>query len=79
MTDQRSDSEWTKVVFRKHRQDRPPDSTQESRIKAIKHYWDGFDNQGCERWYIELSNGAIISNTDKEYGFWIKRYYPNRT
>jgi len=44
----------------------------------VKQYWDGFDEQNQERWFIELSNGTILSNTDKDYSFWAKRYYPNR-
>lgn len=68
---------WTKVISRKHRYPRQP-PRQESKLRAVKQYWDGFDEQGQERWFIELSNRTILSNADNDYGFWAKRYYPNR-
>ena len=68
---------WTKVVSRKHRNPRPQPPS-ETKLRAVKQYWDGFDEQNQERWFIELSNGTILSNTDKDYSFWAKRYYPNR-
>ena len=68
---------WTKVVSRKHRRDKLHATTQESKIRAIQHYWNGFNKCGEERWYIELSNGVILSSHDKDYDFWMKRHYPN--
>jgi len=66
------DDEWTKVVPRKYQKH------QEPKVRAVKHYWNGFDEQGHEKWYIELSNGVILPSNHKEYTFWAKRYYPNR-
>lgn len=69
------EGEWIKVGSRKRKEKKY--IQQEQKIRALRHYWNGFDNQGKERWYIELSNGVIISNSNKEYDNWIKRYYPN--
>lgn len=45
------------------------------RKSPIKCYWNGFDENGKERWFIEFTNGSIISNKDSTYNFWSKRYY----
>ena len=66
------EEEWTKVATRKNRREKP--RAQESKVYAIKQYWNGFNNQGDEKWYIELSNGSAMSNRDKDYEFWAKRY-----
>lgn len=39
-----------------------------------KHYWCGFDEAGRQKWFIELSNGRIVSNKDENYFFWLKKY-----
>ena len=71
---------WTKVGSKKrHKEKVKQTHNQDLKIKPVKHYWYGFNKQGKERWYIELNNGGVISNTNKEYDFWAKRYYPNNT
>lgn len=73
---------WTKVGSKKRRKKKVKqtcNSLQYPKIKPVKHYWYGFNKQGKERWYIELNNGELITNTNNEYDFWVKRYYPNNT
>ena len=53
------------------------DLSQDPKIRPVKHYWNGFNKQGKEMWYIELNNGTLLSDSNKEYEFWSKRYYPN--
>ena len=81
MTDQQTEFNngggWTRVASRKQRREHHPPLLQEPNIRAVKKYWDGFDKQRHERWYVELSNGFIISNTNNEYSFWARSYYPN--
>jgi hypothetical protein len=42
-----------------------------------KHYWSGFDEKGVRKWYIELSNGRIVSSKDENYFFWLKKHTAN--
>lgn len=42
-----------------------------------KHYWCGFNEKGTPKWYIELSNGRIVSERDENYFFWLKKYNLN--
>ena len=57
---------WTQVKSKRHR-------TQQSRVKSAKHYWNGFDKNG-EKWFIELSDGKILTPTDSEYQYWQNRH-----
>jgi len=57
---------WTQVKSKRHR-------TQQSRVKSAKHYWNGFDKNG-EKWFIELSDGKILTPTDGEYQYWQNRH-----
>lgn len=41
----------------------------------LKCYWNGFDNDGNEKWYIEFTNGTIITNKDSSYNFWYRKYF----
>ena len=43
-------------------------------VHPKRHYWCGFTPQGKERWYIELSNGRIVSYLDENYQYWLRRY-----
>ena len=36
-------------------------------VHVIKRYWDGFDANGKERWYLELSDGRTLTEHDPEY------------
>ncbi len=69
MQQPKKEDEWTSVVTsRRQKQNKSYDL-----IKAIKHYWNGFDTEGQERWYIELSNGIILANNNKDYEWWVKK------
>jgi hypothetical protein len=39
-----------------------------------RHYWCGFNSQGKEKWYIELSNGRVVSHLDENYQYWLRKY-----
>jgi hypothetical protein len=45
-----------------------------SSVTVKRHYWSGFNTQGKERWYIELSNGRVVSHLDENYQYWLKKY-----
>lgn len=68
---------WTEVVSKKKRYRKFP-PYRGPKLRAVNHFWNGFDEKGNERWYIELSNGAILTSRDQDYYFWVKRYYPGR-
>jgi hypothetical protein len=57
---------WTQVRSKRHRNNL-------SRLKSAKHYWNGFDKNG-EKWFIELSDGKILTSSDSEYQYWQTRY-----
>jgi hypothetical protein len=42
-----------------------------------KHYWCGFDIAGRQKWYIELTNGRLVSSKDENYFFWLKKFSIN--
>ena len=63
-------NEWKKVS-RKYK-------NKEKTGGNLKCYWNGFDEKGRERWYIEFSNGSIISNKDPNYDFWSKKFYQKK-
>jgi len=68
--------QWTKVGSRKQRKDKITECY-DLKTKPVKHYWNGFNKHGEERWYIELNNGIILSDNSKDYEFWIKSFYSN--
>ena len=57
---------WTRVRSKRTRNN-------QIRVKSTKHYWNGFDKNG-EKWFIELSDGKILSSTDTEYQYWQNRH-----
>ena len=80
MSERDSEEEWTKVGSKKRRKEKTSTysyNTNDPKIKPIKQYWNGFNKQGKERWFIELNNGLILSDHSKEYGFWSRRYFSN--
>jgi hypothetical protein len=62
------EEEWKQVSSKKY-------SKKPERKTPLKCYWNGFDENGKERWFIEFTNGSIISNKDSTYNFWSKRVY----
>jgi len=42
--------------------------------RKFKHFWNGFDDNGKEKWFIEFENGQIISSKDKNYESFTKSY-----
>lgn len=47
----------------------------QSKKKTYKTYatgwwWIGFDDNGQQKWFIELNNGSIISPSSSDYGQW---------
>jgi hypothetical protein len=56
---------WTKI----ERKRRPTPVLAPKRM-----YWCGFDALGKEKWFIELTNGSIISSTDENYHYWSGAY-----
>ncbi len=63
---------WTKVQSRREKRN------MQVKPRPVKHYWIGFDNDGNERWYLELSDGKVLTPRDVNYNFWMKRFFPNR-
>jgi len=67
------ESSWKHVVPR-----RKNNSRHNFRVRAVKHYWQGFNLDGNQNWFVELNDGRILTKTHNEYNFWVKRFYPNR-
>lgn len=63
--DEKNDNEWIQVTCRKFQ---PP------LIKPLNRYWDGFDSRGRKRWYIELTDGRIMAEKNREFRMWNNRY-----
>jgi hypothetical protein len=42
-------------------------------IRPFKHFWCGFTPMGREKWFIELTNGRIVSGDDENYHYWLRR------
>jgi hypothetical protein len=59
-----SKQEWTLNVRNK-----------KDHVYPVSNYWNGFTEQGKERWYIELSNGSIIAYSDPQYKYWLKKLH----
>ena len=70
--------QWTRVVSKNQRKDKSYSQGSYSldpKTKPVKHYWNGFDKQGKERWYVELNNGIVVSSHNKDYEYWLKTYH----
>ena len=39
-----------------------------------RSFWCNFDKNGKQKWFIELSNGRLVSDKDENYFFWLKKY-----
>ncbi len=39
-----------------------------------KYYWNGFNSNGKERWYLEFENGTLITNNNLEFDYWLRRF-----
>lgn len=44
----------------------------------IRHYWCGFDTNGSEKWYIEFSDGTLMTNESEEYDELVKKYFTTK-
>lgn len=62
-----SEEDWKHISPKKYRKI--------ERKIPIRCYWNGFDDNGKERWFIEFTNGTIISNKESSFNFWSKRFY----
>ena len=56
--------EWTKVRSRRNK----------GKVYVKKSYWNGFNRQGNENWYLELSDGRILTPIHEDYAFWYRRF-----
>jgi len=43
----------------------------------LRRYWNGFDDQGNRRWYIELNNGEIINYRNRKYRYMARKFFEN--
>lgn len=57
--------EWTRVNYNKPRR---------RYLRPVDKWWNGFDSEGRERWFIELNNGVIINDRDNNYSYWLQKY-----
>lgn len=53
--------EWTQVKSRRCRK---------PKIYPVNRYWSGFYESGEERWFIELSDGRVITPRHDEFSRW---------
>lgn len=70
-------SGWTKVMSRKSRREKNNPLKDTKSVRATKHYWNGFNERGEEKWYLELSNGTILTSSHENYRDLVRRYFPN--
>lgn len=75
---------WIDVTPRPNRRKTPRNgddndrrSYQRYRPKPIRHFWNGFDVSGSEKWFLELENGNYVSSSDTSYPFLVKKFFPN--
>lgn len=61
---------WTKVERKRKKQ---PVQIREALLPK-RHFWCAFTPNGEERWFIEFTNGRVISDADDSYQFWLKKY-----
>lgn len=47
---------------------------QRPNIYPKRNFWCNFDKNGKQKWFIELSNGRLVSDKDENYFFWLKKY-----
>lgn len=45
--------------------------------RPINHFWNGFDDNNQELWYIQMEDGTLISNKHSSYFSLVKKYFPN--
>ena len=57
---------WTQVRSKRYK-------NHQNRGRSAKYYWNGFDKNG-EKWFIELSDGKILTSTDNDYQYWQNRF-----
>jgi len=69
--------EWNYVPYRRQR--KIQFHRADAKVRAIGHYWNGFDKNGREKWYVELSDGRLLTDKDENYMLWVRRYYPNQS
>lgn len=65
------DASWQQVSSRRK-------NNRDSSVKAIRHYWNGFNADRTHKWFVELDNGCILTEKSPDYNFWVGRFYPNR-
>lgn len=46
--------------------------------KPKKFYWSGFDANGNELWYVEFTNGSILSDRDPSYAYWHRKFFASQ-
>ncbi len=57
---------WTQVRSKRYK-------SHQNRRRSAKYYWNGFDKNG-EKWFVELSDGKILTSADSDYRYWQNRY-----
>lgn len=45
----------------------------EPKVNIVCGYWDGFDINGRERWYIRLSDNTVLTPSSPGYDVWKQR------
>jgi hypothetical protein len=86
LMDDKNEKEWIDVTPRSKRRNSQCEIYEERtklpfkfRSQPIKHFWNGFDVNGAEKWFLELENGNILSSKDKSYQFLVRKFFPNDT
>ena len=54
-----------------------PRRVRKFKVCPVGNYWSGFDENGHEKWFIELSDGRVLTQKHEEYEQWAQRWYPN--
>ena len=62
-----SQDEWTEV---KSRRSRKP------KVYPVDRYWHGFEEDGTERWFIEMNDGSILTSKHDDFERLSRKYYP---
>lgn len=58
--------EWVKVKNRRSRN---------KKVVPLKHYWCGYDFMARERWFLEMSDGKILTPLNEEYFYYFNKTY----
>jgi len=61
-------SEWTQVKSRRDRR---------SKVYPINKYWSGFEENGREKWYIEMNDGSLLTSKHEDFDKLSQKYYPH--